>query len=193
MPRPLAEPTAPVRILSVSMVGARKNQRGSPEAFERAVAARLNLSLELLLVGAPRVGYDNLPAAIHDAMARHPGKIQWVKRADYAALRHLYEACDFTVYPSELEGYELPVQESLWFCRPCVCANVGPMAETAAGGGCVPIDVRDPQVMADVIIALADSPKRRRRLGVEAGARPLKTWDEYAAELFAVLHGNGVP
>ena len=187
---PTNDAAAPVRILSVSTVGARKNQRVLLAAYERAVAARPDLRLELLLAGAPRPSTDDFPAAIHETMARHAGKVRWVEQADYSAVRGYYEACDFTVYPSEVEGFGLPILESLWFGRPCVCADFGAMVETAAGGGCLTVDVRDPQALADAIIALADSPDLRRRLTAAAIARPLKTWDEYGAEIFTRLLGG---
>ena len=185
---PPDDPAAPVRILSVSTVGARKNQRALLAAYDLAVAARPDLRIELILAGASRPSADNFPAAIHEAMARHPGKVEWIERAEYSALRVFYEACDFTVYPSEMEGFGLPILESLWFGKPCVCANFGAMAETAEGGGCMTVDVRNTQALADAIIALAGSPETRRRLSAEAAARRIKTWEEYAAELFMRLH-----
>ncbi len=118
-----------VRILSVSTVGARKNQRALLAAYELAAAARPDLRNRVAAGRRVASGPDNFPAAIHEAMARHPGKIQWIERADYSALRVFYETCDFTVYPSEMEGFGLPILESLWFGRPCVCANFGAMAE----------------------------------------------------------------
>ncbi len=184
------DPAAPVRLLSVSTVGARKNQGVLLAAYELAAAARPDLQLQLLIAGGSRPSADNFPAAIHEAMARHGEKIQWIERADYSALRNFYEACDFTIYPSETEGFGLPIIESLWFGRPCVCANFGAMAETAAGGGCLTVDVRDPQALADAIIALAGSPELRQRLAAEANARPLKTWEEYASQIFAQLQGS---
>ena len=184
---PRAASDGPVRVLCVSAVADRKNHRNLLAAFDLATAARPDLALELRLVGAARPSADDLPGAIHEAMARHPGKIHWYERADYSALRNFYETCDFTVYPSEMEGFGLPIIESLWFGRPCVCANFGAMAETAAGGGCLTTDVRDPQALADALVALAGSAELRGRLAATAAARPIKTWDAYAAELLASL------
>ena len=190
VPPPPRDPAAPVRILSVSTVGARKNQRALLAAYDLAAAARPDLRLELLLAGGTRPSTDNFPAAIHEAMARHDGKIRWIERADYSGLRSFYEACDFTVYPSVMEGFGLPILESLWFGRPCVCANFGAMAEAAAGGGCLTVDVRDPQALADAMASLAGSPEARARLAAEARARPLKTWEDYAAEIYENLNGG---
>jgi glycosyltransferase involved in cell wall biosynthesis len=48
-----------------------------------------------------------------------------------------YRDCDFTVYPSLVKGFGLPIVESLWNCRPCICANFGEMAEIAKEGVCL--------------------------------------------------------
>ena len=181
-----------MRILSVSTVGARKNQGVLLAAYDLAVAARPDLRLELTLIGASRPSEDNFPAAIHEAMARHPGNVHWIERADYSALRSFYEASDFTVYPSEREGFGLPILESLWFGRPCVCANFGAMGETAAGGGCLTVDVREPNALAEAMIALAGSADYRNRVAAEADARRIKTWEEYAAEILGHLPDRDV-
>ena len=165
----------------------RKNHRALFAAYELAAARRPDLRLELDLVGAPYVDAQDIADAARALAARHPGRVRWHERVEQPALRQLYAAADFTVYPSVLEGFGLPVIESLWFGRPCLCANFGVMAENAAGGGCLTLDVRDPGALADGIVALADSTGLRRRLAVEATNRPLKTWDEYADEVLATL------
>ncbi len=182
------ELSAPVRMLCVSAVTPPKNHRALLAAFDLAVAARPDLALELTLVGSPHVfNDDNVPAAVRAFVERHPGRATWIEWVEYSALRQLYEAADFTVFPSVLEGWGLPIVESLWFGRPCICANFGAMVETAAGGGCVPVDVRDPQALADAILALAGAPERLAALAAEIAARPLKTWEEYAREVLDVL------
>ncbi len=176
---------ATVRMLCVSTVEPRKNHPALLAAYERAAAARTDLTLELILVGAHRTGSENLVATIHETMRRHPDRIFWYETASYPLLAQLYAACDFTVFPSELEGLGMPIIESLWFARPCICANFGAMSQTATGGGCLTVDVRDPQALAEAILALAGSPERRGALAAEAATRPLRTWKEYAGEVLA--------
>ena len=91
------------------------------------------------------------------------------------------------MYPSLLEGSALPVLESLWFRRPCICADTGAMKEVAAGGGCLAVDVYHPEVVAQAIVSLADKPETLPRLGEEIDARPLRTWEDAARELLAAL------
>ena len=183
--RPGAGPK-PIRLLCVSTLEPRKNHATLLAAYERAATMRPDLHLELDLVGAAYAGREDIEKAVTEASQRLPG-LRWHGQIDYDPLRALYGACDFTVYPSVVEGFGLPVIESLWFGRPCVCANFGVMAENAVGGGCLPTDVRDPQALADAILALATEPALRRRLTEEATTRPLKTWSEYAREILACL------
>ena len=182
------DPGGPMRILCVSGVRPRKNHRTLLAAFARAMAVRPDLPLELVLVGVPQLfNEDNVPEAVRSFMNEHPGKVHWIEWVEYSALRRLYEECDFTVFPSVLEGWGMPIVESLWFGRPCICTDFGAMAETAAGAGCLTVDVRDPQALADAILELAGSPERRAALAAEAAGRSLKTWEEYAREVLALM------
>lgn len=184
---PLPGPETPVRMLCVSTLEPRKNHKTLLAAYELAASARPDLPLELDLVGARYVDRADIVLAAQALIERYPGRVRWRERVDHNELNRLYRDCDFTVYPSVLEGFGLPVIESLWLGRPCVCANFSVMAENAAGGGCVTCDVRAPQALADKIIHLAESPQRRRELAHEATTRPLKTWHEYALEVLAAM------
>ena len=181
----------PVRMLCVSTLEPRKNHKVLLEAFELAVAARPDLPLELDLVGARYVDRGDIVEAVQAAIARHPGKVRWREHVDHVVLNDLFRDCDFTVYPSVLEGFGLPVIESLWLGRPCLCANFSVMAENAAGGGCLTCDVRDPKALAAAIIRLAESRELRHQLAREATTRPLKTWQEYAMEVLQRMKDEG--
>lgn len=181
----------PVRLLCVASVEARKNHRTLVEAYMEADRRRPELRLELCCVGEQRRGPGNPAAVLHEAMERYPGRVTWYERVEYGALRGRYDLCDFTVCPSVLEGGGLPILESLWFRRPCVCANFGVMDEVAYGGGCVTVDVRDAGALAAVIVELAEDAGRRERLAEEIDARWVRCWEEYARDLLGVLGVSG--
>ena len=184
------EADEPVRILCVAPAEARKNQRTLLAAFERAVAERPELRMELCFVGEQRAGPGDAAAALHAAMRRHPGRVTWFEWVEASALRGLYEACDFTVYPSVLEGFGLPIVESLWFRKPCVCASFGAMDEAAYGGGCVTVEVLDAAALAEVIVTLAGDAERREALAEEIDRRWLRSWEECAREMVGLLGGG---
>ena len=55
------------------------------------------------------------------------------------------------------------------------------------GGGCLTVDVGDPQALADAILSLAESPERLAALAAQIAGRRLKTWEEYVHKLLAIL------
>ena len=184
---PPPTPGTPPHLLCVSTLEPRKNHRALLAAYELAANRRPDLPLALDLVGASYVGSPDLAEAVRALVARYPDRVRWHERVEQAALQHLYADCAFTIYPSVLEGFGLPVIESLWQARPCICANFGVMAENALGGGCLTVDVRDPQALADAMLQLATSPNLRQKLATEATTRHLKTWCEYADELLDAI------
>ena len=185
--QPPADPAGPVRALCVSTVEPRKNHRVLCEALAQLDEPPGALPLEIDLVGAPDPASPELDAAVAAAEGRFGGRLRWHRRVDAGSLRYFYELSDFTIYPSVAEGFGLPITESLWYARPCLCANFGVMAEHARGGGCLTVDTRDAAALAEAIRQLATDPSLRHRLAREAIERPLKTWREYADDIVGAL------
>jgi len=57
------------------------------------------------------------------------GRIRLVHEATDADLADLYRGCRFSVFPSYVEGWGLPVQECLFFGRPCLASNATSVPE----------------------------------------------------------------
>jgi hypothetical protein len=112
---------------------------------------------------------------------------------DDATLNKCYIDSWFTVYASTIEGFGLPIMESIWNGRPCICHHGGVMAELAAGGGCLTTDVTDPALLGDSIYRLATDTVLRERLSGEARVRPMKTWSEYACGVMEAMGGVRPP
>ena len=184
---PRASHAGPVRTLCVSTIEPRKNHLVLCNAFERLESEYKKWLFDIDLVGAPDPAAPDLSAFVASVQDQSNGHLRWHRHAGAAALRQLVEQCDFTIYPSLIEGFGLPILESLWFARPCVCANFGVMAEHARGGGCLSVDVRDPAALAVAIFQLATDPALRERLALAAIHRPLKTWREYTDEIVHAL------
>lgn len=176
----------PVKILCVSTLEPRKNHAMLIEAFDAACSRLGGTKAELHFVGAAYASAPEIARAVRAASARNPA-VFWHENAGAVELRKYYRECDFTVFGSRIEGFGLPVLESLWFGRPCLCSDHGAMAENAAGGGCLTVDMRDREALAAGLVKLAGEPDFRRALGARAVGRGLKTWSEYAGEILEIL------
>jgi glycosyltransferase involved in cell wall biosynthesis len=184
---PMREPAdglLPVHFLAVGSVEPRKNQLAAMQAVNRLRRRRPELNIRLDVVGG-------LHGAVADAVqleaARSDGCIRLHYYASEAALRRLMRECDATVFVSLAEGFGLPIVESLWQGKPCLCSNVGSMAEIAAGGGCLTIDPRDPVAIEGGIERLAEDAGLRSELSRAACSRSLTAWKDYANAVMAEL------
>lgn len=103
------------------------------------------------------------------------------------ALLASYSEARFSIFPSLHEGYGLPVAESLAMGVPVVTSAYGSTAEIAEGGGCVLVDPRDEMTIVDAMRSLLSDSARIDELRLEIAARPSRTWDDYANELWDSL------
>jgi len=140
------------RILCVATLDRRKNHLKLLQAAE--MLWRKPLQFELVLVGRTTADWGATVIREVTRLTKLGRPVQWLQHVTDAELHQAYRQCSFTVYPSLREGFGLPVLESLWHHRPCVCSMEGAIGELATGGGCH-----------------------------AAGARTLNSWDDYMEHL----------
>ncbi len=133
-------PAPPVRFLSFGTLEPRKNQVEAMRAFARLRARRPDLDMRFDLVGNV---HGAVAAAVEEIAAREP-RVRLHRYLPDDELRALVRRSHATVFVSKAEGYGLPVAESLWLGRPCLCSDHGSVAEVAAGGGCLIVSASDP-------------------------------------------------
>jgi len=122
------------------------------------------------------------------ALLRERGRaVELVSRLSDDSLSAAYAIASCTVFPSVNEGWGLPVSESLAAGTPAVTSDFGSMREIGAGGGAVLVNPRDDDAIARGIDEAMFDGRVNARLRREASARPRRTWDEYAEEVWAVL------
>ena len=168
-----------IKILCVGTVEPRKNHLILLQAFSR-IKEQTNKQIELIIVG--NKSNPELADQVQKYIDTVPG-IRWEKFVNDTQLRKMYAECDFTVYPSMEEGFGLPILESLWYARPCICRNYGAMAEVAKGGGCLMVETADPKALADAILRMIEDDMLRLKLAEEAVNRSFRTWHDYAREV----------
>lgn len=168
-----------IEVLSVGTLEPRKNHLTLVEAFLRAASSSRRPMRLTLAGGSP---FTAIAERIQKLVQKHPTLLRWIASPSDSVLNELYEQCDFTVYPSYEEGFGLPILESLWHARPCICMNQGAMAEVADGGGCLTVNTCDAVALANLLVQLSEDDALRLQLAQQAIDRPFRTWDDYAQD-----------
>jgi glycosyltransferase involved in cell wall biosynthesis len=172
-------------ILCVGSVEGRKNHLALLDACEQLWARGLHFELHLIGLSHPQTGRAALDKIAALKAAGRP--LRYSGPVDDATVATAYDACQFTVYPSLMEGFGLPVLESLAHGKPCLCSSRGALGEAARDGGCVTLDSMDADSLAAAILRLLQNPSALAALAAAARARTFKSWPDYAAELAAWL------
>jgi glycosyltransferase involved in cell wall biosynthesis len=189
-PAPLAEPgssapSLPV-VLSVGSLEGRKNHLALLEACESLWTDGVRFQLRLIGLAQAQTGRAALARLRQLQAAGRP--IRYDGPVGEDELHAAYRECEFTVYPSLVEGFGLPVLESLGHGKPCVCSAAGALGESARDGGCLALETVDAPNLASALGLLLARPDLRAGLAAAASARVFKTWPAYAAELLAWMH-----
>lgn len=178
--RPAPASALPI-VLSVGSIEGRKNHLTLLEACEQLW--RRGMLFELRLIGLAQAQTGRAALERIEALKASGRSLCYNGPLGDTALETAYAECAFTVYPSVIEGFGLPVIESLAHGKPCICSGRGALGESARGGGCVTIDITDASVLADAIGGLLDSPADLSALARAARHRRFKTWAGYTQEL----------
>lgn len=175
-----AATSAPPRLLCVCTIEGRKNHHALLDACETLWAE--GLAFELHLIGMARADTAGPALARINELKNAGRKLLFNGSVPEAELHAAYRSCSFTVYPSLIEGFGMPVLESLHYGKPCVCSGQGALGESAHGGGCLPLESVDAASLAGALRHLLTRPADLAGLSAAARARPLKSWPEYAEE-----------
>ena len=178
---------APV-VLCVGSIEGRKNHIALLAACEQLWAKGIRFQLRLIGLAHPQTGRTALEKIQALQAAGHP--LRYDGPVDDATLAAAYAESTFTVYPSLMEGFGLPVQESLAHGKPCICSSRGAIGESAQGGGCLALDQVDAKPLATAISQWLSSPSILQAASEATRGRPFKSWPSYADELLSWLHQN---
>lgn len=158
-----------------------KNQRAALHAAERLW--REGVELEVRLVGGPGFSDAVLRPAIDRILAAGYPLVDLGRVSDEVLTAEMTGA-DAVFFASLHEGYGLPVAEALACGTPVITSNFGSQLEIAEKGGCLVVDPRDDDDVTAAVRRLMTDRAERERLRAQAAARPVRTWDDYAADLW---------
>jgi len=142
---------------------------------------------ELQLVGRTTDYYAPKMLPVVWRLQRRGRPLRWLRHVNDKTLHEVYRSCRFTVYPSLFEGFGLPIAESLWHGKPCICGGNGALGEVARGGGCLIVDQTSEDALAAGIKNLLTDQQTYSRLCTEARARKFRSWSDYIEKLLEHL------
>jgi glycosyltransferase involved in cell wall biosynthesis len=161
--------------LFVGTVEPRKNLRG-------LVAALALLPEPLPLVVAGAEGWGDSGVEVGDG-------VRFLGFVPADDLGPLYAGADVFCYPSEREGYGLPVLEAMAQGTPVVTSR-GTATEETAGDAAVLVDPLDP---ADIARGIDEAQSRRRELSAKGVARAQRRSWSHSALLTAAVYRELAP
>lgn len=168
-------------VLVVGSHEPRKNHLAVLHAAE--VLWREGLRFRLRFLGGSGWSTERFDRRLY-ALQRLGRRVTAERGLDDDALWDAYRRATFSVFPSLHEGYGLPVVESLALGTPVIGTDYGSVAEIAADGGVLLVDPRDDDALTDAMRRLLIDSDEVSRLREQALRRPVRTWDEYAADLW---------
>jgi len=173
-------------VLAAGTIDARKNGISLLQTWRRLIGELGDKTPLLLFAGMyGRVGGAQVRAALQsDALL-----VEFVRVVDGPSdqeLAWLYKHCLFSVFPSYVEGWGLPVGESAWFGSLCVASKASAIPEVCGEL----MDYVDPADTEDITRAvrrlITDRDYLRQRKTIIARAT-LRRWSDVAGDLYDCL------
>jgi glycosyltransferase involved in cell wall biosynthesis len=170
-------------VLSVSTIEVRKNHLYIIKLWEELIAKGVKNIPNLVFVG--RLGWDIEPLMKYIDQSGHlDGRLHILSNVSDHELTYLYDRCLFTMFPSFVEGFGLPVVESLAHGKPCIASNRSSLPEV--GGRFVkyvsPEDVEGGVRLVEELLAdPAALPTWEKEIREEY--RP-RTWTEFTVDFY---------
>ena len=170
-------------VLSVSTIEVRKNHMYMVRLWEKLIESHIPNIPNLVFVG--KIGWDVEKFRQYLTESDHlGGRLRVLHGVTDFELSELYEHAMFTMFPSFVEGFGLPVGESLAHRKPCISSNRSSMPEV--GGKFAryvnPEDVGEGYALVRDLLANPD--KLDHWTSEIATSFKPKTWDRFSMEFF---------
>jgi glycosyltransferase involved in cell wall biosynthesis len=173
-------------VLCVGTHEPRKNHLALLHAAE--LLWRDGVRFNLVLVGGR--SWNN--GRFNDELALARGRnrpVETITTMSDALLGAAYRLARCMVFPSLNEGFGLPIAEALSCGTPVITSGYGSMSEIAVGGGALLVDPRDDRSIATAMRTVLTDNEVHSELVAAARARPRRSWEQYANEVWSALAG----
>ena len=174
--------SGPVRFLRLGTMEARKRPREVTAAFQ--AARREGFEIELTFVGAPSTSDLGINDDIAAAVAAD-NALTWVTDASDADVRRFIDEADIFL-SFGIEGFGIPVVESVRCGKPVLFGGIQPAAEALMGAGAIGLGGDDVGSIADGFRHYSYLPEVQ---ALTSSVRPLQvpTWRDFAVGLQDVI------
>ncbi len=179
-----------VFVLSVGTIERRKNHALLVRVWARLLACGLRPPI-LVLAGKPGWDYSELETALAETGGLD-GLLRIMPGLSDTALETLYQNCLFTAAPSLIEGWGLPIGESMARGKLCVTSERGSMPEVGEGHALL-IDPEDADAAVPLFRRLITDHAWRAGLEADMAARfSPRDWPEVATTIIDACMGMAV-
>jgi len=178
---------APGYVLHVGTIEPRKNLHTLLDALQKL---RRDFRLHVprcVLVG--REGWQSTSIVKRlKATKLEAGTVTWLRSVSDFELRALYEGALFTVVPSLVEGWGLPIGESLAHGVPCIATAIGGTQE-AGRGVAVYFDPAKPGALQDALKYWLENPEAlaKARSAAEIARLSMPSWNSAGQALLEAV------
>ena len=176
------------KLIYISRLRLRKNHLVLLEACELLWDKGVEFSLDLIGIADTIIDTAKILHRVR-RLAAQGRPVRWLRHVSDEELHRSYQESAFTLFPSKMEGFGLPILESLWHRRPVICGSNGAIGEVSSGGGCLQVDQNDAVALAQGMESLLTDEDLYSRLYREADERDFRSWEDYGKELEKVLQG----
>lgn len=170
-------------ILCVGSITRHKNQITLLRAFTEYCQENPNTRYSLLVLGniSPEMRYE-----FYNELKLND-KIHFAQSISDRNLLSAYKYCSFTVFPSAIEGFGLPIIESLKLGKPCITTNFGAMAESGNKPGCELTNTLSVTGLKKSLKKMIEDDKFRERKTKQAEMSKIDNWSDYSESLIKIL------
>lgn len=176
-----AKSSTNAKILCVGTFEPRKNQI----SILRAAKLLFDQKIDFTLTFVGNEGWLNNEIMEELYAAQQIGMpIEILQNVKDEKLIEAYQNCAFTVFVPFIEGFGLPIVESVQFKKPCITTQYGSMKEIATQlGGCILVDPHDPKGLAEKMKQLILDKDFYTQKIQECQKATWNTWDDYAMQV----------
>jgi glycosyltransferase involved in cell wall biosynthesis len=173
-------------VLAVGEVSARKNVALLVAVWRDLVRRKADRGVKLVVAGIVHTAGTPLVREVGDD-PELANAVCFLPNAGDGELRWLYANCRFTAFPSRLEGFGLPVAESLAFGKVCVASNAAAVPEASQGSG-IHLHPDDMQAWTQTIEQLIGDDEALRRAEQAIAERYVAvSWEDTAEDVLAAI------